>query len=405
MSKIQINASGWWSSMTLVVLVLGLCAACGGGAQGGGSDEGEIDPGDILTVRVAAKDGGKGGDKSAAMDGKGDAGVGDVDDDPGSNMQMVDSCGDGVCSADENCESCLADCGCAEDEICIEGSCGTCGNGVCDGGESCESCGRDCGMCECEVEALDVENCGMCGERERLCEDGQWGAWQTCAGEGSCTPGEIESEPCGDCGTRNRVCGDDCQWGSWSACGGVGECSPGDVESAPCGNCGTQTRQCTNSCGWGPWQGCSGEGVCAPGTQWVNSCAAGCGTTTQTCSRTCSWSAPSACQGAKETFNLINNWNVIQACSTQVFGYAYVCDAGGCDWISPNNSLTYELSWGQSRTLTYQCCNVDPGLCYPYGNTDLCTIGGAVYDCTCSAPRSITVTANVCPAENLVLCN
>ena len=49
------------------------------------------------------------------------------------------SCGDGVCGADESCGSCGADCGaCAP--VCD-------GDGACEPGEACELCPGDCGSC------------------------------------------------------------------------------------------------------------------------------------------------------------------------------------------------------------------------------------------------------------------
>ena len=47
-------------------------------------------------------------------------------------------CGDGVCSADEDCTSCASDCTC--DSVC--------GDGVCDADESCDTCCQDCGVCD-----------------------------------------------------------------------------------------------------------------------------------------------------------------------------------------------------------------------------------------------------------------
>lgn len=44
-------------------------------------------------------------------------------------------CGNGTCSAGENCQSCPSDCGAC------------CGNGACDWFEACDTCGQDCGAC------------------------------------------------------------------------------------------------------------------------------------------------------------------------------------------------------------------------------------------------------------------
>ncbi len=68
-------------------------------------------------------------------------------------------CGNGVCSAGENCQSCPQDCG-----VC-------CGNGACDWWESCDTCGQDCGacggcgdgFCTADEEATCIADCGEPG--------------------------------------------------------------------------------------------------------------------------------------------------------------------------------------------------------------------------------------------------
>ena len=76
-------------------------------------------------------------------------------------------CGDGTCSAAEDCSSCSADCGsCPGGEVCGDGTCGpgedcsgcsadcgacpggeVCGDGTCATSEDCLSCAADCGNC------------------------------------------------------------------------------------------------------------------------------------------------------------------------------------------------------------------------------------------------------------------
>ncbi|MFH1047397.1 MAG: hypothetical protein V1738_03785 [Patescibacteria group bacterium] len=76
-------------------------------------------------------------------------------------------CGDEICSRDESCSSCTADCGncgsvcgddnCAADESCSScaADCGTCppicGDGLCSTGEDCYLCEQDCGTCDAPV--------------------------------------------------------------------------------------------------------------------------------------------------------------------------------------------------------------------------------------------------------------
>lgn len=94
------------------------------------------------------------------------------------------SCGNGICDAEESCESCKQDCGecivcgdgyCQPPEWCnCEadcGACGVCGDGACTLGEDCQTCKEDCGPCDgcgdgaCgkEEDCLNcVADCGVC---------------------------------------------------------------------------------------------------------------------------------------------------------------------------------------------------------------------------------------------------
>lgn len=57
---------------------------------------------------------------------------------PRSGGDVAASCGDGVCEAAEDCQSCVSDCGfCPPD----------CGDGSCTPGEDCATCEDDCGPC------------------------------------------------------------------------------------------------------------------------------------------------------------------------------------------------------------------------------------------------------------------
>lgn len=54
----------------------------------------------------------------------------------GGDSGTTEGCGDGVCEASEQCESCPQDCG-----ACM------CGDGLCSTDETCASCEMDCGAC------------------------------------------------------------------------------------------------------------------------------------------------------------------------------------------------------------------------------------------------------------------
>lgn len=155
-------------------------------------------------------------------------------------VEVPATCGDGVCSHDDDevCENCPSDCG----------QCPECGNGSCElatGLESCESCSEDCGACSAcgdgtcsdasgETCTTCADDCGTCAG----CGDGTCSETETCdscvtdcgacgaCGNGTCDAGET-------CGT----CEDDC--GACDACGD-GECSADeDCESClkDCGKC------------------------------------------------------------------------------------------------------------------------------------------------------------------------
>ena len=125
-------------------------------------------------------------------------------------------CGDGSCAADEDCESCLTDCGECPD---------VCGNGTCGPEENCTICEDDCGPCP------DVCGNGTCAESETCsqCED-DCGVCPESCGNNVCADTE-SCETCPtDCDLCPAVCGnDDCE--AAETCGGCvadcGECPPG----------------------------------------------------------------------------------------------------------------------------------------------------------------------------------
>jgi len=68
-----------------------------------------------------------------------------MDRDSASLEARVMVCGDSICEAPENCESCNADCGCISSQKCQGGQCITyCGNNICENNENPSSCAADC---------------------------------------------------------------------------------------------------------------------------------------------------------------------------------------------------------------------------------------------------------------------
>ncbi len=164
-------------------------------------------------------------------------------DDASTYQGVPATCGDGICSHDDDevCENCPADCG----------ECPTCGNGTCEletGLETCESCSEDCGACSICGDGMCVaasgENCTNCADDCGLCEgcgDGTCADSETCE---SCAQDCGACSPCGDgkCegGETCDTCADDC--GPCDTCGD-GECSGGEDCNTCAKDCGTCQRK------------------------------------------------------------------------------------------------------------------------------------------------------------------
>jgi hypothetical protein len=171
---------------------------------------------------------------------------------------------------------------CAGEGVCAPNATQACGSG------GTQSCGGSCQWGACGTQMCagpSSQACGNCGTQTRSCDPdtGTWSAWNTCTGEGVCTPAATRT--CGQMGTQ--TCTASCQWGA--AC--TGQMCPAGPSSQGCGNCGTQTRTCDGNTGmWSAWGACMGEGVCTPTTTRT------CGQMgTQTCTASCQWGA--ACTG------------------------------------------------------------------------------------------------------------
>ncbi|HIA05093.1 MAG TPA: hypothetical protein EYN66_24885, partial [Myxococcales bacterium] len=147
-------------------------------------------------------------------------------------------CGDGICSADEDCTSCDP----ANPEC---KWCPVCGDGVCHPAESCQDCSGDCGNC-CGNGACEAE----LGENNTTCSV-DCPVINGC-GDGVCTPPETCSgcpQDCFCCGNGNcesllgegcKTCPQDC--GQCAICGN-GTCE--DPLGENCYNCPEDCKSCT----------------------------------------------------------------------------------------------------------------------------------------------------------------
>jgi hypothetical protein len=109
------------------------------------------------------------------------------------------TCGDGLCSPGESCDTCPADCARGTFAYAV------CGNGVCEAadGETMMTCPYDCRTDRTGVFKLE---CGLNGACPTGCNEGRFvcttfsaGTMDSCCGDGACTQGE-----------NARVCAVDC---------------------------------------------------------------------------------------------------------------------------------------------------------------------------------------------------
>jgi hypothetical protein len=164
--------------------------------------------------------------------------------DEGADLCVPLTCGNGVCEAGEDCNSCPQDClsgtGGGSCDACFKGSCDgvchpvketsdcpdcapgwCCGDGFCSGDETVDNCAVDCG-CSSDAECNDNETCTT----------------DTCQG-GAC----VNSWPA--CGAADGCCGPNCTAATDSDC--ASQC----VASNACncnGKCGG--KETTESCPW-----------------------------------------------------------------------------------------------------------------------------------------------------------
>jgi hypothetical protein len=109
--------------------------------------------------------------------------------------------------------------------------------------------------------------CGLCGVQNRVClaPDGGtpvWQPWGFCQMEvaNGCVPGSMTSEACGLCGTRQKQCQNDCTY-AVGACTGQppNACAPGTTDYEPGLSCdaGGRTRTCGTNCTFGNFGSCA----------------------------------------------------------------------------------------------------------------------------------------------------
>jgi len=335
--------------------------------------------------------------------------VNEAQSDCGLSCSGIEKCGDSLCTAGEDCQTCPQDCG----------EC--CGNAQCQPelGEDCKTCPADCGACPhegsccmatgsvgCKDPAVEQCVCAM----DPFCCNVQWDG--ICAAEadecGSCTGDCCAAHDlpgCDDEGIEACVCKADpyCCGNSWdSLCAG-------EVESLGCGSCGGATcgdatcngaetcATCPDDCG-----PCCGNGDCE--VQYgedCNTCSTDCGA----CPGQGSCCVPNSSPGCKDTtvqdcvcgmdpYCCSNQWDPICA------GEADLCGScnGNCCAAHSNPGCDDENAEECVCKIDPFCCNVQwDDICAAEVESQQCgTCGGEMCgDGECSG----TETCETCPMD------
>jgi hypothetical protein len=328
----------------------------------------------------------------------------------------------GGCTApqpsDEICDGQDNDCDGAVDEETVRNCDNACGAGL----ESCnEAAWSGCtapDTCACvDSEGIDSQVCGICGVRQRECQNGTWAPWGACdEAMAQCVPGEEEQGMCGQCGNHSRRCTPECRWGDWQPCGDEGVCSPGStqpssnaecinlqsqcsdkcewitdcsqagptacpapgaMETEACGQCGVRTRLCTECCGWAEWSQCEDEGVCAPNEEDAMACGGNCAVQLRTCTAQCQWGEYGECSDSGQCMPGQSEEEVCGFCGTRTRDCSDECiwnawdDCNGSGGCAPGNIEERRCGSGEgqctpgveTRTCNAQCGWNDFGPC------------------------------------------
>lgn len=177
-----------------------------------------------------------------------------------------DPCGNGVCEAGEDCNTCPADCE-------ISGGAAACGNGLCEAGngETCLTCPADCNgktngnpnnrFCCGFGDGLAPNGCGdnRCTSSGFSCTETPVGGGTFCCGDGTCDPA---GENCGNCALDCTGPAEICTGGVDDDCDGDVDCSDSECTSDPAcqclpggSSCTANNQCCSNKCKGGTCRG------------------------------------------------------------------------------------------------------------------------------------------------------
>ena len=193
--------------------------------------------------------------------------------------QCVVGCGNGICEAGEDCNTCPSDC--------VSGSSGAvCGNGLCEAGdgENCTNCAQDCAgqtggkpsgrFCCGFGDGTNPDGCGdsRCTTGGASCTEIPVPGGSFCCGLNGCEQGEDSSNCELDCGPAG-FCGDN-MIDPGESCDGL------DLGGETCisQGCTGGTLACSGDCSSFDTSGCTGCSVCVdpgqgqPCTETTNCC-------------------------------------------------------------------------------------------------------------------------------------
>ena len=118
-------------------------------------------------------------------------------------------------------------------------------------------------------DAVQQQVCGICGYQTRVCgpnggdaaAPNVWQQWGFCQAEvaNGCAPGSSTTESCGLCGTRQKICQNDCNYAVGSCTGQpANACAPGSTDFQVGLSCdaGGRIRTCTSACTYDGFSEC-----------------------------------------------------------------------------------------------------------------------------------------------------
>ncbi|MBU53914.1 MAG: hypothetical protein CL920_34910 [Deltaproteobacteria bacterium] len=314
--------------------------------------------------------------------------------DAGIQREVQTTCGDNICDLErESCASCPQDCKCPtgsycspNKELCIV----SCGDGICsdDDNENCRSCPKDC-ACKtgtlCTTTGLCTTIQKTCGDK--MCDQKVGENCLTCPVDCPCVTGTcnngtcLGTQPCGDgkcdpgVGENCTTCPKDCTCPVDQKCA-VGVCSKTCGDRVCDTSIGENCANCYQDCSCSQGLGCLPNGQCAQ---------CQCTATQRRCNGIYVESCSPDCQ----------TWNQIQQCTKSQY-----CALGTCKNLC-GNGVCDKKSGESCTTCPVDCpCNAkficEKGICIASS-----TCGNGV----CDANENCDTCASDCLCKQTAYCS